>query len=164
MLFSVSVYYSEAAPHYIPNNTYYWVTCKSNQDCNNLHYCSDRHYKNDQKTCQPKNYYGRSCRDSVQCLSGKCENFSCVDCLEDGDCLKSSYCKHLNNPKKPNKCVKTLKTGKTCARSNQCSSRICQNQTCADCLQDSNCQSFEYCSYESDSLKYTMCKRNYLCK
>ena len=84
------------------------------------------------------------CTTSAECGTGTyCETGSgqCVECLRNNQCvLGAEFCDISSWT-----CESLLVYGESCAEDTQCDSRICENDICIDCTQDTDCESGFIC-------------------
>ncbi|MCH9646683.1 MAG: hypothetical protein K0U98_00515 [Deltaproteobacteria bacterium] len=133
--------------------------CNSDDDCNSSEYCNTGTLGIGKNKCEALKANGVACTRADQCQSGICPGGACAECNSDDDCDSNEYCNTGTVGIGKNKCERKKSNGTGCTRAGQCTSGICPGGACAECKNDSDCDSNEYCNTGTVGIGKNKCER-----
>src|SRR5690606_39228328 len=112
------------------------LTCENNDDCPESQYC-DTYFG----SCLTDQADGALCLSDASCQSGNCAGL-CYSCSDHDDCDDGEWCDAFGG------CQFEKSRGFGCVTDVECISGNCYNAFCAECDEQADCESDEYCNLD----------------
>ncbi|CAH1789201.1 unnamed protein product, partial [Owenia fusiformis] len=132
------------------------VECEKHHDCQNGYLCINTNTETLPNSCSIGKEIGEPCSVYDECFSMVCEKEKCVECWFKWDCPDGHYCANVFTNLE-SFCDPQLKYGDSCLEDEWCESSICYEGFCADCHNDPDCNTGEYCEQSGDFTEPNKC-------
>jgi hypothetical protein len=117
--------------------------CDALEDCAADEYCTLDLIAPIESVCQQRAESGEGCASNVECLSGNCIGFTCVDtCSDHPECGDGRWCDGIGI------CQDELPNGDACIGDVECESGNCYLGFCVACDEQSDCSADTFCTLD----------------